>query len=346
MAALNASEIAAVLDAHGYELDKKLGEGGFAVVYKVKSRKYVGYEFVAKIMKVDPSDHARVEAFDNEIGALCHMDHPNVIKIYGHFFEGSYYVQILEYCARGSLKDMMEAKEVQINSLRRYMQGVVRGLCECHRKGFVHNDIKPANILVDSNDRAKLADFGLSKLYKDRECDSEVGFIKGSLPFIAPEMLCRTHARPTVDRFKTDVWALGITLYQLGTGRLPWTAHTRAEMLEEIKRGMITLPIWLENNLKQTIKAILVPAERRPRIEDVEALPFFGEGAMSFQTGGSMDCEQSDRADGTQATPKRRLKRIRTTRSQADLMFKGLPGRFGSPGTRLLSSPTFLEGWK
>lgn len=342
---IDLTEVDKLLRARGYELDQKLGQGGFAVVYKVMSQKFPGYVFVAKVMHFDSSDHGRVEAFDNEIGALCRMDHPNVIKIYDHFIEGTYYFQILEYCERGSLKDMMNGRELPIKQLRRYMQGVVRGLVECHRKGMVHNDIKPANILVDGNDRAKLADFGLSKLYKDREGDSEVGFIKGSLPFIAPEMLCRTHAHPTVDRFKTDVWALGITLFQLGTGRLPWTGHTRGEMLEEIKRGAVTLPIWLENTLKQTIKAILVPADRRPSIEDVELLPFFGDSMMSFQTGGSIDMsDQSDRTEGT-PSPKRRLKRIRNTRSQADLIFKALPGKWGS-GSRLLSSPTFAESWK
>ena len=342
---IDLTEVDKLLRARGYELDQKLGQGGFAVVYKVMSQKFPGYVFVAKVMHFDSSDHGRVEAFDNEIGALCRMDHPNVIKIYDHFIEGTYYFQILEYCERGSLKDMMNGRELPIKQLRRYMQGVVRGLVECHRKGMVHNDIKPANILVDGNDRAKLADFGLSKLYKDREGDSEVGFIKGSLPFIAPEMLCRTYAHPTVDRFKTDVWALGITLFQLGTGRLPWTGHTRGEMLEEIKQGAVTLPIWLENTLKQTIKAILVPADRRPSIEDVELLPFFGDSMMSFQTGGSIDMsDQSDRTEGT-PSPKRRLKRIRNTRSQADLIFKALPGKWGS-GSRLLSSPTFAESWK
>ena len=322
-----------ILTQHGYPVAEKLGQGGFAHVFKVTSDRYPGFTFAAKVMHFDASRRSRVQSYDNEIDALRQIIHQNVIKIYDHFIDGEYHVQILEFCEHRSLSDLMKNGRIPLGKLRKYLSGIVQALVECHANGIAHNDIKPANILIDSNDCAKLADFGAAQVYGQVEEGSR---FTGSLAYVAPEM---TKAGATVDKYKTDVWALGITLYQLVIGRLPWESRTRSDLISEIREGDIMIPLGIDAQVRATLKAIFTPPMRRPTMAGVASLPFFKPAMAPLDLGASLVVMPGQYT----GRPKRRC-RMRTSQSLGDyrqlLVVK--PGNCSFlTGNRLSKSKTF-----
>ena len=321
-----------ILMRHGYPVEEKLGQGGFAHVFKVTSDRYPGFTFAAKVMHFDASRRSRVQAYDNEIDALRQIIHQNVIKIYDHFIDGEYHVQILEFCEHRSLSDIMKNGRIPLGKLRKYLSGIVKALVECHAHGIIHNDIKPANILIDSNDCAKLADFGAAQAYGQAE---EGNTFTGSLAYIAPEM---TKTGATVDKYKTDVWALGITLYQLVMRRLPWESRTRADLIAEIREGEVMIPLGTDAQVRHTLKAIFAPPMRRPTMAQVATLPFFKQEMAPLDLGTShmvMPGQYTGR-------PKRRGQ-VRSSHSLGDysILFKTSGRSLITGNSRLVKSKTF-----
>lgn len=326
-----------ILAKHGFTIEQKLGEGGFACVFKVSWERYPTFQFAAKIMHFDAGARSKIQAYDNEIEALRQICHSNVIKIYAHFIEGQYHVQILEFCEFGSLRDMMRTGEIPLPRLRGYLTSIVQALIACHERGFVHNDIKPGNILIDRHGNAKLADFGASYFLGQSPTEEENTF-QGSLAFIAPEMTMFPASHPSIDRYKTDVWALGITLFQLVTGRLPWTSNTRAHIISEIRQGEVTLPPNMDPMVKQTLRAIFVRASRRPTMSEVALLPFFKDRSMD------LNLKLVNSAQPGSFTGRMKRGRVRATQSQADysVLFKNAGRSFITGVSRTLTkSNTF-----
>ena len=224
-------QIDKTLDEHGYKLENKLGRGGYASVYRVKSEKYA-CDFVVKVQKHKgdvPIDK------ENEIRALISLNHPNILCMYEYFADDHYLYLILEYCSGGSLADLVRNHgPLRGEQLTYVCRKVTEGLIACHEAHIAHRDIKPANILIDQYGRPKLSDFGLSDVY---EQGSLLKSRAGSLAFLAPEVLRRSEGH---DPFKADIWALGVTFYYIATGHLPWKTENTLAMQDSIQMGIIS----------------------------------------------------------------------------------------------------------
>ena len=220
------------LDAHEYSLQDCLGRGGFSVIFRVHSRKYKA-DFAAKVTNIaDIRRHSVLRIAENEETALHNLNHPNIIKLYESFHEGDYSFLILELCTNNTLKHMIKHSP----NGRDYWQ-MARQLCDAvlfiHEKGFAHRDIKPANVLIDQYGRPKIADFGLcirvepGMLVKD--------FV-GSPQYMAPEIVKRIGYCPQ----RADVWALGLTLYEMAMGMIEWPQN-RQIFNEVLSSGAINI---------------------------------------------------------------------------------------------------------
>lgn len=230
------NEARKALYKRGYENMQPIGDGGSATVFKVQSRQYQE-DFVVKLIDLGIDDNSIKEipsAFQAEIDSLIKLDHPHVIKIFDHFTSDTMLYIILEYCPGGSLKDMID-KEGYIRPpvVFDLCRQILEALHFCHMNGVAHRDVKPSNILIDKYGRAKLADFGLAQLYQtsiyssdysDKACPISTIF-GGSIPYLAPEIL----SQKPYDPRKADVWSLGVTFYEMASGKLPFNPPGRMD---------------------------------------------------------------------------------------------------------------------
>ncbi|MEK6373808.1 MAG: serine/threonine-protein kinase [Acidobacteriota bacterium] len=200
-----------------YRIESKLGAGGMGVVYKAIDLR-LGRTVALKFLPPDVTRAAEAkQRFIREAQSASSLDHPNICTIYEFdetadgqlFFAMAYYEgdTLRRRLERGELT-MDEAVEVAIQ--------VCRGLGKAHQKGIIHRDIKPANLMFSSDGVVKIVDFGLAKLGGDRTLTRE-GSTVGSPPYMSPEQVA---GRPLDHR--TDIWSLGVVLYESLTGRLPF----------------------------------------------------------------------------------------------------------------------------
>ena len=179
----------------------------------------------------------------------------------------------MEYCPNGCV----------LNHAAKYPDGLpkkqletiayclINAVAVCHRKQIAHRDIKPTNILIDSYGKPKLADFGLCYQAKAGE---KITSHSGSTGFMAPEEF----SNKPYDPFKADIWSIGITLFILYAGQLPWSAKQKPEMIEEIKKGFQHPLKFKEDPIMQLICVCLqVDPDKRPTAEELLNDPMFAD---------------------------------------------------------------------
>ncbi|RME01337.1 MAG: response regulator [Deltaproteobacteria bacterium] len=214
---------AGTLIANRYEVEAKLGEGGMAVVYRVRDLELFEETLAIKILHLDTRRAQRMEEavnrFKREIMLARQILHPNVIRIfdYGNF-ENHPFIS-MEYIEGESLRDLL-AREgtLPLQEALRMTKAICDALGAVHDIGVIHRDVKPQNILISKGGVLKLVDFGISKLIDSATLDITKGRVGLGTPnYMAPEQVLH---RPIDAR--TDIYALGVTLFKMITGRYPF----------------------------------------------------------------------------------------------------------------------------
>lgn len=252
---------------HGYENLRPIGDGGFATIYRVTNRNYQE-DFAVKLIDLYSAETSYIpDSFQAEITALKKLYHQNVIKIFNHFTSNTLLYIILELCPGGSFKDVI-VKEGYIKQplLLEACKEIIDALLFCHQRGIAHRDVKPSNILIDKYGRAKLADFGLAQHFqKSQKCQ----IFGGSLPYLAPEVL----QMQSYDPKKADVWALGVTFYEMATGSLPYNAIEPEQLLKLINTSKPPIPTHVVPSFVSVLNLMLEPQPiKRIALEDLVKL--------------------------------------------------------------------------
>jgi len=199
-----------------YKILKKIGEGGMGEVYLAEDTelgRQVALKFLPTHYIQDPEINTR---FKREAKATAALSHPNLITIYDvGEHENKPYIA-MEYIQGSSLRDLLIKEELSINKIIDIASQICEGLTEAHRKGIFHRDIKPDNILIDENGQVKIADFGLAK-ERGKTKVTKTGSTLGTLDYMSPEQL----SSGEVDH-RSDIWSVGVVIYEMITGRLPF----------------------------------------------------------------------------------------------------------------------------
>ena len=201
-----------------YEMLDDLGEGVFGVV-KLGLYKKTKERVAIKIIKKESTRQNEMELVRTEIDILKLCHHPNIVKLLDHFENAEYIFLVMEYISGGDLSEYMNRNKYNFPEERisQIIYQITQGLKYLHHFGIIHRDLKPDNImLTESNEKGivKIMDFGLSKILGKNEKSIE-GF--GTLTFVAPEVLIRTPYNKEI-----DIWSLGVTLYLMLSGTLPF----------------------------------------------------------------------------------------------------------------------------
>ena len=258
-------EITKELQKHGYDTISVLGKGGYACCYLVYSQKY-RLEFACKVMPLKNTGKNNFnEVYNNELVALTNIVHQYIIPIYETFVSGNHVFMILEYCQKGDLfhyvrnnGPIKDEKTLLISILQ-----ILDALQHLESLNITHNDIKPGNFLIDKYGRIKLTDFGISK-HKQNQGDLTDDF-RGSPFFCSPEIL----EHKLYDPYKAQIWSLGVTIYFLATGMVPFNSHDITELRLMLNTGYYRIPTFVSPVVSEIIRFCLQhdPSKRATIIE-------------------------------------------------------------------------------
>ncbi len=213
-----------------YTIVSELGRGGMGVVYKAHEEslnRFVAIKVLGEHLSEDPTFVAR---FVREAQAAAALSHPNIIQIFYIGEDNGRHYFVMEYVSGKSLLAMARA-EGRIDNPRaaQYMLQAANGLAAAHDKGFLHRDIKPANLMVDERGLVKIADFGLALPQDATTKLTATGMLMGTPGYLSPEQ-CMGQ---TLDH-RTDIYSLGVTYYEILSGRMPFQADSPLALLRKI----------------------------------------------------------------------------------------------------------------
>src|SRR6058998_347443 len=207
-----------------YRILRKLGTGGMANVYLAEDE-VLGRRVAIKILNDrHAGDDQFVERFRREAKNAASLSHPNIVSIYDRGeAEGTYYIA-MEYLDGRSLKELIVARgPAPIHLAVDYARQILAAIRFAHRHGIVHRDIKPHNVLVDGEGRLKVTDFGIARAGVSQM--TEAGSIIGTAQYLSPEQ-----ARGAPVDQRSDLYSMGIVLYEMLTGQVPFTGESPVEI--------------------------------------------------------------------------------------------------------------------
>ncbi|OIN95846.1 hypothetical protein AUJ66_08095 [Candidatus Desantisbacteria bacterium CG1_02_38_46] len=220
-----------------YEILCEIGQGGMAQVFKARQNDLKRTVAIKKIKETFSEDEDFLRMFKDEAVIAANLNHPNIIGIYelgklGH----SYYIS-MEYVDGQSLKKIIESlktlnERIPLSLSLFIVMEVARALQFAHRLNVIHRDVSPSNILVSYQGRVKLVDFGIAKAEHSISRSTRVGILKGKLNYLAPEQ-----AKGEKIDHRADIFALGIIMYELISGRTLFAGETELEILEKVRNA-------------------------------------------------------------------------------------------------------------
>ncbi|KRL79710.1 non-specific serine threonine protein kinase [Ligilactobacillus equi DSM 15833 = JCM 10991] len=253
-----------------YQILRTLGEGGMATVYLAEDR-YLKRQVAIKFLRLDlRDDEVASRRFYREAQALTELSNPHVVEIYDvGEVSGTQYL-VMEYVKGSNLKEYIRQNApLAYTKVQAIMLQILAAVMEAHRHGIVHRDLKPQNILLDENEKVKITDFGIAMAVAD-ETLTRTNTVLGSVHYISPEQ-----ARGSLITKQSDIYSLGIIMYELLTGEVPYQGETAVSIaLQHFQKQMpyvrerdASIPQALENViLKATAKDV------KDRYKDIEEM--------------------------------------------------------------------------
>lgn len=225
-----------VLDGR-YEILRKLARGGMATVYLATDRRLTRTVAVKVMHDNLGSDHDFVSRFDREARAAARLSHPNVVSVFDQGMDAGRPYMVMEYVEGSTLRNLV-SREAPMEPQRALdlLIPVTAAVAAAHEAGIIHRDLKPENVLISTRGQIKVADFGLARAVTAHTATAN-GMLIGTVSYIAPELVTHGHADT-----RCDVYALGVLLFEMLTGRKPHTGETPIQVAYSHVHNEITLP--------------------------------------------------------------------------------------------------------
>ena len=247
---------------HRYEVQQKIGVGGMADVYRGKDT-LLGRPVAIKILHQNfGSDQDFVARFKREAQAAGKLNHPNVVSMYDVGFDQGFHYIVMEYVSGCTLKEYIHhhGAQVTVQEAVKITVAIAEGLEHAHMMGIVHCDVKPHNILITDSGRVKVTDFGIARAINSATTMMYTNSVMGSAHYISPEQ-----ASGKSINVSTDIYSLGVVLYELLTGEVPFRGETPVSVaLQHVKDRVVAPRIKNTMIPPQLEQVVLMALEKEP----------------------------------------------------------------------------------
>lgn len=242
--------------ADRYEILEKIGSGGMADVYKAKDHK-LNRLVAAKVLKHEFSvDETFVKKFRVEAQAAAGLSHPNIVNVYDVGEENGIHYIVMELVQGITLKKYIEMKgKLEIKEALNISVQIASGLQAAHDNRIIHRDVKPQNIIMSRDGKVKVTDFGIAKMADSTTVTTNAA---GSVHYISPEQ-----ARGGYSDAKSDIYSLGITMYEMLTGRVPFEGETNVAVALLHIQGEMIPPRRLEPSIPRSFEKIILKCTQK-----------------------------------------------------------------------------------
>ncbi len=238
-----------------YEMLEEVGKGGMALVYKAQDH-FLNRYVAVKVLKEELSDDKEfVTRFNTEAQAAARISNPHVVSIYDVGFENGLYYIVMEYIEGITLKEYIsEKRALNWKQAAEFAAQICEGLDAAHQQSVIHRDIKPHNIIMTADNILKVTDFGIARATSQATTTNASSTI-GTVHYLSPEQ-----ARGGFTNERTDIYSLGVVLYEMLTGRLPFDDSTAVAIAIKHIQEKPVLPRILNNDIPKSMEYIVMKA--------------------------------------------------------------------------------------
>jgi serine/threonine protein kinase len=263
-----------------YTLESEIEQGGMAVIYEGFDR---AFDRPVAIKTLGPDSPRWMQrSLEREACLGFRLSHPNIVRYLDYFEEDGYQFLVMEKLEGKTLADILDERTLNRTSLLQHLSRIARAVSACHESGIVHLDLKPSNIMILPDGRAKLMDFGLSRscFLGGQSRRWLQGELRGTPHYMSPEMIEGIPGRLSP---KADLYALGVMLYQILTGNLPHSGSDSGEIFRQTLEAPVLAPRFFDPKISATTEAICMRAlVRNPSLRTQCALEFAQELEVSL----------------------------------------------------------------
>ncbi len=243
-----------------YRIVAPLGEGGMASVYKAfqaNMDRYVALKVLPQHFANDPQFVAR---FEQEAKVLAKLGHPHILPVHDYGEKDGYTYLVMPFIDSGTLVNVMGKEPLPLKKIERFISQVGDALDYAHSQGIIHRDVKPSNVLLDERENCMLVDFGIAKMVEGSANLTQTGGVLGTPAYMAPEQ-----GRGEATDHRIDIYALGVILYEMATGRVPFKAETPIAVLVKHINDPLPMPTQVNPNLPESVEQVILKAmAKRP----------------------------------------------------------------------------------
>jgi serine/threonine protein kinase len=251
----------------GYEILGEIGRGGMGVVYKARQAKLNRFVALKMLLAGSQASAKAVARFRNEAEAIAQLQHPYIVQIFDVIEQDRQLFLSLEYVGGGGLSRKIGGRPLPVQQAVAWAHKLAQAMQYAHEHGVIHRDLKPANVLLTEDGIPKITDFGLAKRIDDATNRTRTGTVVGTPDYMSPE---QAEGQPRNIGPATDIYSLGIILYEMLTGRPPFRGESMMHVLDAVRFKAPEKPSEIRPELSQDLDLICMkclekkPAQRYP----------------------------------------------------------------------------------
>ena len=238
-----------------YQIVAPLGEGGMAAVYKAFQPNMERYVAVKVLPRHMSTSEEFVIRFRREAKLLAQLQHPHILPVFDYGEADGYPYIVMPFVQSGTLAGIIQTRSLSLSEIRRIIVQIGEALSYAHMRGMIHRDIKPSNVLIDERGNCLLTDFGLARMAEASTKITSSGTVMGTPAYMSPEQGTGSN----LDQ-RSDIYSLGIILYEMVTGRVPYTAETPVAVVFKHIQDPLPSARKLNPDLPESVELVLLKA--------------------------------------------------------------------------------------